>query len=83
MCNTFDIIIIGSGPSGSMTAIEAARKGLHVALLEKESLPRRKVCAGGLVRRAIDLLPKEIEYPVQHRCDAVELHFNDSVYCFC
>ena len=33
---TFDILVIGGGPGGYSLAIAAARKGLKVALFEKE-----------------------------------------------
>ena len=41
---THDVIIIGAGPAGSTAAIEFARQGRVVALVEKEEFPRRKVC---------------------------------------
>ena len=41
---THDVIIIGGGPAGSTAAIEFARQGRLVALVEKEEFPRRKVC---------------------------------------
>ena len=34
----FDIIIIGSGPGGYVTAIRASQLGFKVAIVEKESL---------------------------------------------
>ena len=69
----FDVIIIGSGPAGGMAAIQCATGGLKTALFEKEELPRRKVCAGGLLKRAAALLPDDLDYPVESRCDSVEL----------
>ena len=40
----FDAVIIGAGPAGSTVAIELARAGWSVALIEKQRFPRRKVC---------------------------------------
>ena len=74
----FDVIIIGSGPAGGMAAIECAQAGLKTALFEKESLPRRKVCAGGVVLRAINTLPKDLDYPVESLCNTVTLRVLDS-----
>ena len=78
----FDVAIIGSGPAGGMAAIQCAKAGLKVALFEKEKLPRRKVCAGGIVKRAIDLLPDDLSYPVESVCDTVvlQLHKPDKSY---
>ena len=52
----FDIIIIGGGPAGAATAIQAARGGASVAIFEKSSLGRDKVCGDGLTPRAIGAL---------------------------
>jgi menaquinone-9 beta-reductase len=40
----FDAVVIGAGPAGSAVAILLARAGWSVALVEKQSFPRRKVC---------------------------------------
>ena len=47
-----DVVIVGAGPAGSATATHLARRGLHVALLEKSQFPREKVCGDGLTPRA-------------------------------
>ena len=44
MRTTFDVVIVGAGPAGSTAAILLARAGWSVALVEKETFPRRKVC---------------------------------------
>jgi dihydrolipoamide dehydrogenase len=38
MADTFDLVIIGSGPGGYVTAIRAAQLGLTVAIVERELL---------------------------------------------
>lgn len=43
-----DIIIIGAGPAGASAAVTAARAGAKVLLLERERLPREKLCSGVL-----------------------------------
>lgn len=48
----FDAIVVGAGPAGSSTATQLARRGLSVAMLEKSSFPREKVCGDGLTPRA-------------------------------
>jgi geranylgeranyl reductase family protein len=56
----YDVIIVGAGPAGGMCAYELSKKNLSVLILEKEKLPRYKVCAGGLTKKAVDILPKDL-----------------------
>jgi geranylgeranyl reductase family protein len=44
----FDCIVVGAGPAGASAAYHLARKGRSVLILEKQSLPRYKPCAGGV-----------------------------------
>lgn len=47
-----DVVVVGAGPAGSATATHLARRGLSVALVEKSTFPREKVCGDGLTPRA-------------------------------
>jgi geranylgeranyl reductase family protein len=49
--NDADVIVVGAGPSGSSAAYWLAGAGLDVAVLEKSSFPREKVCGDGLTPR--------------------------------
>lgn len=40
----FDLAITGAGPAGTAAALTAAKEGRKVALLERASFPRHKVC---------------------------------------
>lgn len=57
MTNTrYDVIVVGGGPAGGTAAYDLARRGAQVLLLEKERLPRYKVCAGGVTVKTAQLL---------------------------
>jgi menaquinone-9 beta-reductase len=51
-----DVIVVGAGPGGSAAAYHLANAGLDVALLEKTTFPREKVCGDGLTPRAVKAL---------------------------
>jgi electron transfer flavoprotein-quinone oxidoreductase len=51
MSNTFDVIIVGAGPAGSIAALKMAKAGLNVALLERGRHPGSKNIFGGLLHR--------------------------------
>jgi len=76
----FDLIIVGAGPAGSSAAIGAAKAGLNVLVLEKESFPRYKPCGGALSDRAISLLdfplPEEL---CERTITGARVHFHDKL----
>ncbi len=61
MKQNYDVTIVGAGPGGATLAYELATKGIRVLLLEKETLPRYKCCAGGITVRAAKLLNFDIQ----------------------
>ena len=52
----YDMIIAGGGPAGAVAAERAAKKGLSVLVLEKETYPRDKTCGGGVTQKALDAI---------------------------
>lgn len=51
-----DVLVIGGGPAGAAAAIELARNGADMLLVERRSFPRLKVCGGCLGPRAMACL---------------------------
>jgi len=78
MVTMFDVAVVGAGPAGATAALTLARRGLSVALLERDALPRYKTCGGGLVGRALALLPPDVERVLERRCGQAELHLLDA-----
>ena len=56
VAETYDAVVVGAGPGGSAAAYHLASAGRSVALLEKTSFPREKVCGDGLTPRAVKSL---------------------------
>jgi geranylgeranyl reductase family protein len=46
--DTFDVVIIGAGPAGCACALALHGSGLKVALVDKETFPRDKVCGDAI-----------------------------------
>lgn len=65
---SFDVVVVGAGPAGSAAALELARAGYRVALVERGSFPGAKNVYGGVVYGRIldELVPNWWEQaPVQ------------------
>jgi Dehydrogenases (flavoproteins) len=58
MQENYDVVIVGSGPSGAMTARVLVEKGLRVLIVEKKRLPRYKICSGIIFRKSQDITDK-------------------------
>ncbi|MFH1587820.1 MAG: geranylgeranyl reductase family protein [Candidatus Diapherotrites archaeon] len=54
--NSFDVIVVGSGPAGSSAAVFCSNKGFRVLLLDKEFFPRDKTCGDGISGKSVSLL---------------------------
>ncbi|MCF8242157.1 MAG: geranylgeranyl reductase family protein [Melioribacteraceae bacterium] len=82
MKNDFEVIVIGSGPSGSVAAILLAKAGIDTLIIEREKLPRHKTCGGGLVNRARNYLPVNIQKVIHREYFEVSIfdHQNNSEF---
>jgi len=69
-----EVAVVGGGPAGACAAHTLAGAGVDVVLLEREMLPRYKVCGGGLVHRVHQFLPVDVGMAIERRCRDVELN---------
>jgi len=53
---TYDIAIIGAGPAGCAAALGLGKSGYHVALIDKDTFPREKICGDAIPGPAIKAL---------------------------
>ena len=56
MNDRYDALVIGGGPGGATAALLLARAGWSVALVERKTFPRRKVCGEYLSATTLPLL---------------------------
>ncbi|MBU6317393.1 MAG: FAD-dependent oxidoreductase, partial [Acidobacteria bacterium] len=48
-----DVLVVGAGPAGAAAAIELARAGRRVTVIDKAVFPRDKCCGDGLTTLAL------------------------------
>ncbi len=59
MTETYDVVVVGCGPGGSVAALYLARAGLNVAIIDKSSFPRHKTCGDFIAPFAMTYLPQD------------------------
>lgn len=69
--SSYDVAVIGGGPSGAAAAREAANLGLSTVLFEKQKYPRDKPCGGALSGRSLELLGEKARASIN--CNVEEL----------
>ena len=70
---TWDAIVVGAGPAGSLAARRLSRAGASVLLVEKKCFPRPKVCGACLSPSALTELDRAGLGSLAAQLDAVEL----------
>jgi geranylgeranyl reductase family protein len=68
---SWDAVVVGAGPAGSLSAYRLATAGARVLLVDRARFPRDKPCGGGLTLRAIKQLPFGVEPVVEHSVDTM------------
>lgn len=67
---SWDVVIVGAGPAGAAAATQIAKHGLRVLLLDRENLPRPKVCGcclSPLALTELDILSRQSTSPLNLR----------------
>jgi flavin-dependent dehydrogenase len=70
-----DVIIVGGGPAGSTCAWRLRQAGADVLVLDKQSFPRQKLCAGWIPPKVLRLLRINPQYYPHSLTRFDRLHF--------
>ena len=83
MRSMYDLIVVGAGPAGASAARTAAQHGLKTLLIEKDQIPRNKLCGGGVTSKVLAKLdfklPDEL---IECKAKATRMHVGESQYHF-
>lgn len=75
-----DVIVVGAGPAGSTAAEYTAKAGLSTMIIEKDSLPRDKTCAGGISSQALKHLDHDVPVNlVKRQCFGARVLYENQV----
>lgn len=58
---SYDVLIIGGGPAGSTLAYSLKSSGLKIGILDKQSFPRQKICAGWVTPEVMRVLNIDLQ----------------------
>jgi geranylgeranyl reductase family protein len=78
MAAEFDAVVVGCGPAGNTAAYRLASAGARVLLLEKEALPRHKVCGGGLSAKTLREAPFSLAPVIEREIRRVVIAYEGS-----
>ena len=70
----WDVVVIGGGVAGGLAALDCARRGLSVLVVEKRAFPRWKVCGCCFNAQAQGVLEAVGQGDLMARCGAQPLH---------
>jgi flavin-dependent dehydrogenase len=72
----YDVIIVGGGPAGSSCAWKLIQAGVNVMVIDAQTFPRLKLCAGWITPEVVEDLEIDIDsYPHSFLTfDALQIH---------
>jgi geranylgeranyl reductase family protein len=69
----YDVAITGAGPAGSTLAYQLATSGIRTCIIDKETFPRKKACAGGVPPKIVNISPLNISSLIRNEVSSIRL----------
>ena len=73
----YRVVIVGAGPSGCSAANTLLDNRDDILIIDKESFPRHKPCAGGLTPKTVKNLPFSLKGLEQHSSESMDFKFTN------
>ncbi|HEX8917249.1 MAG TPA: FAD-dependent oxidoreductase, partial [Chloroflexota bacterium] len=77
MADRVDVIVVGAGPAGASAAFFLGQAGRGVLVLEREHLPRYKVCGGAVSTGVLEQFPFSFDPVIQSKVEAISYAVGD------
>ena len=77
--NIYDVIIVGAGPAGSISAYYLAKNNLKVLIIDKAEFPRDKICAGGITHKCLLQIPFDISSVIEKEITKIDILLKKAV----
>jgi geranylgeranyl reductase family protein len=79
----YDLIVVGAGPAGASAARTASQHGLKTLLVEKDHVPRSKLCGGGVTPKVLKRFDFNLPNGVMEReSKATRIHVGEDTFSF-
>lgn len=75
----YEAIVVGLGPAGSNAAYHLARAGIRALAIEEKKMPRRKLCAGGISAKVINLLDFDYSEAIEQEIRSAAIHYRHKI----
>ncbi|MDO8554819.1 MAG: NAD(P)/FAD-dependent oxidoreductase [Candidatus Micrarchaeota archaeon] len=72
--DSFDVIIVGGGPSGSSCAMYLGKAGKKVLLLDRAKFPRDKTCGDGISGKSVGVLKELGMLPEMEKVEHMKMY---------
>lgn len=79
----YDLIVVGAGPAGASAARTASQLGLKTLLIEKDRVPRDKLCGGGVTPKVLTRFDFDLpEGLMEREAKATRIRIGEEIYPF-